>query len=56
MPKISNNRKMRKKQIFEPQEPPNVNLQTLQNLRRRLKQENKRFSYKYQSELFIVHV
>lgn len=53
MPKISNNRKMRKKQIFEPQEPPNVNLQTLQNLRRRLKQENKRFSYKYQSELFI---
>ncbi|KOC70588.1 hypothetical protein WH47_03604 [Habropoda laboriosa] len=52
-PKIPNNRKMRKKDTFDPQEPEDVDLQTVKNLKQRLKQETKRPSYKYQSELFI---
>ncbi|XP_076247649.1 proximal sequence element A Pbp49 [Calliopsis andreniformis] len=53
LPKLVNSRKMRKKETFDPQEPQDVNLQTIQNLKRRLKQENKKLCYKYQSELFI---
>lgn len=56
MPKIVNNRKMRKNETFDPQEPEDVDLRTIQNLKRRLKQGTKRLCYKYQSELFIVNV
>ncbi|XP_076161989.1 proximal sequence element A Pbp49 isoform X2 [Ptiloglossa arizonensis] len=55
MPKIVNNRKMRKNETFDPQEPEDVDLRTIQNLKRRLKQGTKRLCYKYQSELFINH-
>ncbi|XP_015428875.1 PREDICTED: snRNA-activating protein complex subunit 3 [Dufourea novaeangliae] len=55
MPQIIDTRKMRKKGTFDPQEPLDVDLQTIQNLKRRLKQEVKRPLYKYQSELFIHH-
>ncbi|XP_076662388.1 proximal sequence element A Pbp49 isoform X2 [Halictus rubicundus] len=53
MPKFKDSRKLRKKDTFAPTEPPDVDLQTIQNLKRRLKQENKQLCYKYQSELFI---
>lgn len=52
-PKLINNRKMRKNATFDPQEPEDVDLKTIQNLKQRLKQETKRPNYKYQSELFI---
>ncbi|XP_043786819.1 snRNA-activating protein complex subunit 3 [Apis laboriosa] len=54
-PKLANIRKMRKKDIFDAQEPEDVDLQTIQKLRQRLKQQTKRLQYKYQSELFINH-
>ena len=53
VPKMMNRRKMRKKETFDPREPEDVDLQTIQNLRRRWKHETKRPCYKYQSELFI---
>ncbi|XP_076281531.1 proximal sequence element A Pbp49 isoform X2 [Lasioglossum baleicum] len=54
MPKFEDSRKLRKKETFGPTEPPDVELQTIQNLKRRLKHDNKQQSvYKYQSELFI---
>ncbi|XP_076381035.1 proximal sequence element A Pbp49 isoform X2 [Megalopta genalis] len=53
MPKFNDNRKLRKKETFDPQEPPDINLQTIQNLKKRLKQGNKQSFYKYQSEIFI---
>ncbi|CAK9802379.1 snRNA-activating protein complex subunit 3 [Anthophora quadrimaculata] len=52
-PKIPNNRRMRKNDTFDPKEPEDVDLQTIKNLKQRLKHEAKRLSYKYQSELFI---
>lgn len=55
-PKLANIRKMRKKDIFDAQEPKDVDLQTIQKLRQRLKQQTKRLQYKYQSELFIVSI
>ena len=55
-PKSANIRKMRKKDIFDAQEPEDVDLQTIQKLRQRLKQQTKRLQYKYQSELFIVSI
>ncbi|CAL7943083.1 unnamed protein product [Xylocopa violacea] len=53
LPKMANNRKMRKKGTFDPREPEDIDLKTIQNLRQRLKQDEKRLPYKYQSELFI---
>lgn len=54
MPKFKDCRKLRKKDTFGPTEPPDLDLQTIQNLKRRLKKDNKQQSfYKYQSELFI---
>ncbi|XP_043255382.1 snRNA-activating protein complex subunit 3 [Colletes gigas] len=55
MPKIINTRRMRTQEAFDPQLPEDVDLQTIQNLRSRLKLGAKRISYKYQSELFITH-
>ncbi|XP_003398260.2 snRNA-activating protein complex subunit 3 [Bombus terrestris] len=54
VPKLINNRKIRKKEVFDAQEPPeDVQLQTIQSLRQRLKQNFKKPTYKYLSELFI---
>lgn len=56
MPKLIDSSKFRKKNTFGPEEPPDVNLKTIENLKRRLKQETKHPCCKYQSELFIVNV
>lgn len=56
VPKLINNRKIRKKDVFDAQEPPDVQLQTIQSLRQRLKQKFKKPTYKYQSELFVVSI
>lgn len=57
VPKLINNRKIRKKEVFDAQEPPeDVQLQTIQSLRQRLKQNFKKPTYKYLSELFIVSI
>ncbi|KAK9298466.1 hypothetical protein QLX08_008244 [Tetragonisca angustula] len=53
VPKLINNRKQRQKEVFDAQEPPDVDLKTIQNLKQRLKQDSKRLIYKYLSELFI---
>ncbi|XP_003486019.1 snRNA-activating protein complex subunit 3 [Bombus impatiens] len=54
VPKLINNRKIRKKEVFDAQEPPkDVQLQTIQSLRQRLKQNFKKPTYKYLSELFV---
>lgn len=42
--------------MFDPQEPPDVDLKTIQNLKQRLKQDSKRLVYKYLSELFIASI
>ncbi|XP_053980657.1 snRNA-activating protein complex subunit 3 isoform X2 [Hylaeus anthracinus] len=55
MPKIINHRKMRKQETFDPKEPEDVDLQTIQNLRRRLQLGTKVLCYKYKSELIINH-
>ncbi|XP_078039360.1 proximal sequence element A Pbp49 [Augochlora pura] len=55
VPKFKDNRKLRKKEIFGPQEPPDVDLQTIQNLKERLKDRKKQPGCKYQSEIFIHH-
>lgn len=52
-PKLVNNRRMRRKDVFDPQQPPDVDLQTIKILKQRLKEGPKRLCYKYQSELFI---
>lgn len=51
--KIVNSRKMRTKKVFDPKEPEDVDLQTLQNLRKRLSQKSKRITYRYKSEYLI---
>ncbi|XP_034189939.1 proximal sequence element A Pbp49 [Osmia lignaria lignaria] len=52
-PKLLNTRKMRKKETFDPQEPVDVPLKTIQHLRKRFNRDTRQISYKYQSELFI---
>lgn len=52
-PKITNNRRMRRKDVFDPQQPPDADLQTIKMLKQRLKGGPKKLNYKYQSELFI---
>ena len=56
VPKLINNRKQRQKEVFDAQEPPDVDLKTIQNLKQRLKQDSKRLIYKYLSELFIASI
>ncbi|XP_017892080.1 snRNA-activating protein complex subunit 3 [Ceratina calcarata] len=51
--KVVNTRKMRNKKVFDPKEPEDVDLQTLQNLRKRWSQKTKHAVYKYKSEYFI---
>ncbi|XP_043515291.1 snRNA-activating protein complex subunit 3 [Frieseomelitta varia] len=53
VPKLINNRRTRQKEVFDAQEPPDVDLKTIQNLKQRLKPDSKRLVYKYLSELFI---
>ncbi|OAD60582.1 hypothetical protein WN48_05099, partial [Eufriesea mexicana] len=53
-PKLANNRKMRKKEVFDAQKPEDIDLQTIQKLKQRLEvKDAKRPYYKYRSELFI---
>lgn len=47
---------MRKKETFDPQEPVDVPLKTIQHLRKRFNGDTRQISYKYQSELFIVSI
>ncbi|XP_060820158.1 snRNA-activating protein complex subunit 3 [Bombus pascuorum] len=54
VPKLINNRKIRKKEVFDAREPPeDIQLQTIQSLRQRLKQTFRKPTYKYLSELFV---
>lgn len=56
-PKLVNNRKMRKKEVFDAQKPEDIDLQTIQKLRHRLElKDAKQPYYKYRSELFIVNI